>query len=224
MINLIKKIVCVFLVSGAAFTCPNAYSGNLVIEPGFERGGTNWTFVDNAGPDNWDTPHMGAWSAYVNAPTHGVSGSVSQTVPTEPLHAYQVTFWIASNCWAAGDLSVSFAGVTKKWHNLPPCMQYKKYSFTATANDTSSLFMFSGSNLDGTYFIDDITISDLADGTQLDGFIGNSKFAKVTCQNTTTGEVISFSFNGSESWSCKDMGLRINSGEKYKVTIIGTAR
>ena len=67
---------------------------NLVTDPGFETGGTGWTFVGNAGPDNHDPTHSGAWTAYVNAggiPSNPPnSGAILQNITTTPGDNYSV--------------------------------------------------------------------------------------------------------------------------------------
>lgn len=137
--------------------CPN-----YVRDPGFELGGGGWVFAGNAGPDSHDLPHSGGWAAYVNAPIHGVSGSVSQSIDTLTGHSYLVSFWLASNCCAAGHVSVKFGDTEMAWDDLPQRMPFTRYEFPVMGAGASQEFVFSGQDLDGTYFIDDVAITDAA--------------------------------------------------------------
>ena len=173
--------LAVITASMGLFGSAYAYS-NLAYNPGFELFETTdtivqlafqstdfttpvtangWTFSGHAGPDWWDlSKRTGAWDAYVNAPVHGVSGSVSQTVATTPGASYTVSFWLSGNCCAAGDISVTFGGDGfSQSYSQQMHFGWEEHSFTTIAADSLTEFMFSGQNLDGTFFIDDISIT-----------------------------------------------------------------
>jgi hypothetical protein len=162
--------------------CGSAYAdSNLLENPGFElfeaadpvaqsafestdfaspatAGG--WTFSGHSGPDWWDgSAHAGSWDAFVNAPVHGVSGSVSQSIATIPGESYLVSFYLSGNCCAGGDINVSF-GSTGFSQSYPHSSSFawEEHSFSSIATAANTLFLFSGQNLDGTFFIDDISI------------------------------------------------------------------
>lgn len=126
---------------------------NLLSEPGFEMGGVSWTFTGNSGLTQcFDT------CAFVNAPTHGASGTISQTVNVVPGRTYMVVFTLYSNAQAAGHISASFGGSERSWDDWRNYLAH--VSFPATPTDASATFEFHGENLDGTYFIDNVGIFD----------------------------------------------------------------
>lgn len=229
-------------VSALSLLPLSAFAANLLGDPGFEQVGAEdyfsrgvdgptpvtldgWTFLNSSGVTTWDPAHAGRASAYVNG-VNGTtySGSVSRTVGTQPGHVYLVSFWLSSNCCASGNLAVSFAGSQMTWTNLPANTPFTQYLFTATANDVNSVFQFSGSNLGGTYFLDDVAVTDTAEGLELSGFSGNSKSTTVTCTNMTTQQAVTQSFKASQDWDCRALGLTTKSKDRFRVTVTGTAR
>jgi hypothetical protein len=57
-----------------------ACAQNLITDPSFELGSTNWSFVGYAGRTG--PGHTGGAGAYLNAPIANTTGSVSQTINT----------------------------------------------------------------------------------------------------------------------------------------------
>jgi len=148
-----------------------------VTDPGFESGGAGWTFINNAGPDNHDGTHSGAWTSYVNKQGPTLSGEISQVITTIPGDDYSIDMWVSQNAFTApGDrLVISFGGTTlfDETHPAfpinpfpsvigPDPSAYTELSFTALASTTLSTFAYLGVNIqDGTYFLDDVSINDL---------------------------------------------------------------
>lgn len=213
----------------AIFPVASWAGGNLVVDPGFENSGQGWTYTDNAGPDPVDPAHTGTWSGYVNGccevtGQNGI-GSISQALRTIPGHTYKVSFWLASNSCAQGNLTVSFANNSKSWTNLARSLPWTQYSFTATASTGGEEFAFSGTNINCTYFIDDVSVVDTADSTRvIDGYIEDAKSYTVVCQNTTTKQQVAAVVTGTGPWDCYAMGLTTAPGEKFKVTLSGVVQ
>lgn len=172
------------LISAGCFALgfgTTAARANLVVDPGFESGGAGWTFIGNAGPDDHDGTHSGAWTAFVNA--GGLvsmppdSGSVSQDISTITGHSYSIDMWVGQNAEAGppDEILISF-GSSTLFDQIGPIFNttsvpegsgpapsaYTELSFTATAAGPTSTFEYEGLNLvGGTYFIDDVSINDL---------------------------------------------------------------
>lgn len=121
-----------------------------------------WNFTGSSGITTWDTSHTGVASAYVNAFISGASGSISQSIPTVAGSSYLVDFWLAGNCCAAGNILVSFGDTLgfSYAYNMYSAFAFTKYSFTATATSALTVFSLTGTNLNGTFFLDDVDISD----------------------------------------------------------------
>jgi hypothetical protein len=87
---------------------------NLVTDPGFESGGAGWTFINNAGPDNHDGTHSGAWTAFVNKQGPTLSGEISQVITTIPGDNYSIDLWVSQNAFisSGATLIISFGGTT----------------------------------------------------------------------------------------------------------------
>jgi hypothetical protein len=158
-------VICVLAI--ALFVPLNAAAQNLIQDPGFEEGGADWTFVNGAGvveapPGNplcGNASHTGDWAAFVNRlGQDGPYGSVTQTVPTTVGQSYRVSFWVAGNCAGGGSLTVSFGNNQISWSDYGADVPYTEYGFLAKATSNSTTFSFSGQNLTGTYFLDDVTV------------------------------------------------------------------
>ena len=153
-----------------ALTGSHAVASNLVNDPSFELGGVGWDFASSAGsggcgsifgPDVGLTnaPHTGLSSAYKNCFMQG-TGTISQTVSTTIGHQYVIDFWISSNPFVSGTVTATFAGVTLFSRSNPGEMPYAKQSTSVTATTSSAQFLLSGTLNGGTYFLDDVSITD----------------------------------------------------------------
>jgi hypothetical protein len=133
---------------------------NLIQDPSFELSSPVWSFAGSSGLTSSSYPH-GSVSAYVNAPVHGTTGSVSQTISTVVGQSYTVDFWLAANGVAGGDVTVSFGNTTgfSQTYAWPTYFDWTEYTFTTVATASSSTFTFAGTNLDGTFFIDDVSVT-----------------------------------------------------------------
>ncbi len=173
-----KKFLVLCALLASAVTLPAA---NLVLNPGFELGTTDWTFSGTssgtpgaAGLHGYN--HTGSLSGVVYCPTSCSPGStmtISQTIATDIGHDYQVDFWMsADSCCgyfgANGGVAVEFGGVTGysvqpgAGNPLTPFVTWLSHSFTVTANSSSSTFAFTSSDMStGSVFLDDVSVIDL---------------------------------------------------------------
>ena len=173
-----KKLFALSVLLASAATLPAA---NLILNPGFELGTTDWTLTGTStgtpgaeGVHGYN--HTGALSGWVYCPTSCSPGStmtISQTIATDIGHDYQVDFWMsADSCCAVfganGGIAVEFGGVTGfsvapgAGNPLTPFVTWIPYSFTVTANSTTSTFAFSAFEMGtGSVFLDDVSVIDL---------------------------------------------------------------
>ena len=56
----------------------------------------------------------------------------------------------------------------------------------------------------------------------INGRVGGASSFKVVCTNATTGQTITKSFKGDQSWDCLDMGLVVRPGDKFGAALGGT--
>jgi hypothetical protein len=143
---------------------------NLVTNSGFEQMKLEWTFTGDSGVT--PAPHTGNYAAFVNI----AIGSVSQAIATVPGDIYAVSFWLSANGYSASGaiITASFGGVTGFSNTYPAgAFSYQQESFTVVAATTNSPFTFSGVMNGGTFFLDDVSVTDL--GTPTNGFIVTSQ-------------------------------------------------
>jgi hypothetical protein len=169
MFELSQKVLamCAALAAGGLISS-TAYAGpNLVTDPSFEGGGIGWTFAGCAGVTT-GAPHTGTMAAYVNftgapcgapPPAPADSGFISQSITTISGDLYAVSFWLDTLA-GFGDLSASFGGDVG-YSATSPDIPYTNITFDAVATSSSSLFQFSGINVSGTNWIDDVSVMDL---------------------------------------------------------------
>jgi len=166
MFRHIERIFALLFAASVCATPNSASSANLINNGGFEK--PLWQFQSGAGtvqaapgtPGCGDATHSGSYAAFVNSLGTNPAryGSVSQDIPTVPGQNYKVTFWAAGNCGVSGQLSASFAGTSVDLSSLGRSTPYEKFTFSATATSSVSTFAFVGTNLTGTYFLDDVSI------------------------------------------------------------------
>lgn len=153
-----RKVFIVLVVLGLlSFGAINAHA-NLVVNSDFKSPDLGWTYAGSGTWDSWDPGHGDYREAYVNCFQEW--GTVSQTIATTTGNNYMVSFWYSSNGVDRGELTVSFAGTTLlDLTDVPD--SYTECSVIVTAATASSLFEFKGEMTSGTYFLDDVSITDL---------------------------------------------------------------
>jgi hypothetical protein len=186
-------IIVMVLVSGVA-------QANLVTNPGFESGATGWTFSDGNASDGRDVgtcespcviANTGTWAGFKNLFDGGV-GTISQSIVTTIGTNYLVELFLADNTFETGTVTASFGstlGVSVT--GADTSTTYSGYSFTHTATNTLTDFVFGGTVTSGTFFIDDVSIEVVPPsavpvpaavwlfGTALIGFVGMSRRRKI---------------------------------------------
>lgn len=142
---------------------------NLLLNPGFESGTSGWTF-NGGGVDACAapcvTPSRGSWAAYKNL-VDGGNGTIRQSLSTTPGTAYFVEIGLATNCCAIGNVTVSFGsttGVSVEGVGIDLGISYTFFSFIHTATSTTTELVIGGTATGGTFFIDDVSVVELATG------------------------------------------------------------
>ncbi|MFE9424869.1 RICIN domain-containing protein [Kitasatospora sp. NPDC006697] len=127
----------------------------VLANPGFEQGGTGWTFSAHAGTAA-NNPHRGSQLAYLDAGT-GYTISQSSTAPVAG--SYDFSAWIATGA-AGATLSVAVNGSTAGSVTLPAQAVYAQYTvprIQVKAGDTVALVI--GSAAGGWVNADDVTVT-----------------------------------------------------------------
>ncbi len=159
------SVFCLFVlgVSQSSAASCSANASNLVVNCGFETGTfTGWTLsgndvpaelnnlygVEGVDPIDNIAPHSGSYQAY-SGDLASNALTLSQTLTTNPEHAYTVSFFLAQDTLATGPypntLTVTFDGVTLYSATDVPVEGYTEYSF-------------SGNSL-GEFLLDDVSVT-----------------------------------------------------------------
>lgn len=151
----------IILTASACCTTTNADS-NLIANSGFENSptGVDWVRTGSSGFNS--VPRSGTGNAWVNIST----GSISQTISTTVGDTYLVECWVAYNGFSySGTLTVSFGdteGFSESIDYFKEVYNYEKVSFTAVATEALTTFDFSGTMQGGTFFMDDVSVTDIS--------------------------------------------------------------
>ncbi len=149
-LELISPAAQAKLIVNPTFAGITVYEGGP--PPGTTAGG--WTFIGNAG--SYAT--SGAEGGYLNAAD---SGTIEQAVSTVPGALYHIDFFLIANPYfCCATIDVAFGGTVGYSATNPPIPDsaYEEFSFDVTATTSSTLFAFSGSNLAGTVWIDNVSV------------------------------------------------------------------
>jgi hypothetical protein len=171
-----KQLPTILKLTGAiAFTCLaiSVRAQNIVADPGFEASAdgvgahpfsASWTAVDssgftNVGGDGTDA-HSGA--NYANLGAFGVTGTLSQTLTTNPGSYYTLSFWLANNTSnpvnffrALFNGSLVFATVSPPFSSAGNYVQVTLTGLLATTSST--VLQFQDRNDDDFWRLDDIS-------------------------------------------------------------------
>jgi hypothetical protein len=152
----------------------NAFATNLITDPHFITG-SDWVFTNQPASGFGASSSPSDPSGYVNCFQAGTtncglpnSASISQTIQTNVGDNYDVSFWLADNDAASissgGYLSASFGGITgfsATNTTAIPDGSWTTETFDVTATTTSSTFTLASQDIGGTFFIDDVSVTDL---------------------------------------------------------------
>jgi hypothetical protein len=155
------------LIALVGFTNATANAQNLVSNPGFESGATDWVFAGIAHLSDGANAHTGANETQFSG-FDSTTGTVTQSVPTTIGTEYLISFWATSDGFSVADgneLDASFGDVgsddltdigTLGAHSRDP---YTQYSFEETADATSTPLQFFGEDPYGNIWLDDISVT-----------------------------------------------------------------
>ncbi len=173
------SVFCLFVlgVSQSSAASCSANASNLVVNCGFETGTfTGWTLsgndvpaelnnlygVEGVDPIDNIAPHSGSYQAY-SGDLASNALTLSQTLTTNPEHAYTVSFFLAQDTLATGPypntLTVTFDGVTLYSATDVPVEGYTEYSFSGSAVLGSTMLNITLGNSLGEFLLDDVSVT-----------------------------------------------------------------
>lgn len=141
-------------VSGAA----GAATTNLLANPGFESGLSNWTCSGGSGAAVSSPVHSGA-SALKATPTGADDAQCTQTVSVRPNSQYTLSAFVQGSYVYLGATGTGAAGDPSTW--TPGATSYTQLSlsFTTGASATSVTVYLHGWYGQPTYYADDISLT-----------------------------------------------------------------
>jgi hypothetical protein len=151
LFNLVASICCI-ASAGAA-------RADIVTNGGFETGDfTGWTQSGNTDFTGVTTgiAHSGDYAAYLGP--DGSLGYLSQTLATAVGTTYQLTFFLASDGQVPNEFQVTLGEAT--WDQTDvPSFGYVSESLTVTATASTTLLQFGFRNDNGSFNLDDVSVS-----------------------------------------------------------------
>jgi hypothetical protein len=139
-------------------------AANLVTNPGFE----SCTFPAGAAPPpGWTgtafcdgQPHSGNWAANFQAPV-GAPETLSQSISTTPGGTYDFSFWLQLQEGTPfnSTFTASFGADQVLDLSNGSGFGYTLEDFTVTATAASTTISFAGSAQNGTWFLDDVSVT-----------------------------------------------------------------
>ncbi|CAG7602403.1 chitinase [Actinacidiphila bryophytorum] len=135
----------------------SAATTNLVANPGFESGLSNWTCTAGSGAAVSSPVHSGS-AALKATPSNSDTGQCSQTVSVQPNSQYTLSAWVQGSYVYIG---ASGTGGTDPSTWTPGASSYQQLSvnFTTGASTHSVTVYTHGWYAQPAYFADDITLS-----------------------------------------------------------------
>jgi hypothetical protein len=160
MLSIRSLVACL----AVAVSCAQSLAGNLVTNGGFETGNFDgWTVqAAPSGSSIVVTPgtfRSGAYSAVFGA-TSGQFDEISQTLPTVPGAAYQLSFWVKNDGTGGDSLQVAWNGVTV-YDATPiasPNSGWYQVSIVVFSAATSSELRFRGLDGPSYFYLDDVVV------------------------------------------------------------------
>ena len=164
--RLIRLLSLVLFLS--LFACQ---AGNLVLDPGFESGGTAaWTFVPAAQGSSLAFahqgfgPHDGNLAAEFGGTSAGDYDTILQAIPTTPGQSYQFSFWMGTaNSANSGEQVLWDGTVLLSGSVLQPV--YTQYSFIEVATTSSTTISFGAYNIPSFTGLDDVDVEEYVEDT-----------------------------------------------------------
>ncbi len=129
-------------------------TSNLLNNPGFEAGSSNWTFAGSSGTAS-NNPHSGASLAWLDG---GTSNKVSQTVTIGSTGTYTLSGWVAA-AGTGGIFGIKVNGNIRTSVNIPGNTTYNKNTMgyiSLNAGDNVEVFVTGASS--GWVNIDDFSL------------------------------------------------------------------
>jgi len=157
-----QLIIILLLMTGINY----AYSQtNLVSNPGFESGTTNWTIggggirgITTTGSAYGATPYSGVGFAYMGS--SGTIGTISQTVSVVSGSTYTVSFYLTNFGGTPNSFVANFSGINVlSLLNQSAASPYARYSGNVLATSNSALLEFLARQDPQLWGLDDISIT-----------------------------------------------------------------
>jgi hypothetical protein len=144
------------------FVAPAARA-NAILNGGFESGLSGWTTEPPVAVGSLlllsNHEHSGDYAAWFGAIGNHYD-SLLQTFVTEPGKSYTLDFWVAH------DDIIPYNAFSVWWDDAPVLnfvnkkkFGYTEYSFIETAQDDATTLRFSGRDLLGFYYLDDVSVT-----------------------------------------------------------------
>ncbi|GHF15922.1 chitinase [Streptomyces morookaense] len=138
-------------------TAAHADGGNLVQNPGFESGLSNWTCTNGSGATTASPVHSGS-AALKATPAGSDDAQCSQTVSVRPNSSYALSAWVQGSYVYLGASGTGTTDVST-WTPSASSWQQLSTSFT-TGPDTTTVTVYThGWYGQPPYFADDITLT-----------------------------------------------------------------
>lgn len=144
-------------VAGVTVGSASAATTNLVANPGFESGLSNWTCTAGSGAAVSSPVHTGS-GALKATPSSSDTGQCSQTVSVQPNSSYTLSAWVQGSYVYIG---ATGTGGTDPSTWTPGASSYQQLSvsFTTGASTHAVTVYTHGWYAQPAYFADDITLS-----------------------------------------------------------------
>jgi hypothetical protein len=168
-VGLLSGVIGVFcaMPSFGSSLC-DAVPGNLVANCGFETGDlTDWPVTAASsgslvGVDGADI-NSGSFDAFFGA-VDGINDYIDQSIVTNAGDLYNISFYVdASNEGVAtpDEFVANWDGTNLLTIPGATGSGYESYSFAETASTTSTDLQFGGASVDGFYYLDDVSVTDV---------------------------------------------------------------